>query len=157
MGKEDEEPLGLNRVSAGQEGVAIAGAGAANARGGLWDRFNGGAASVLLFLILVKARVEKAVEPQSSARQLAGKWAGGEGLARSSPPAPSSLCILFLPLPHPQVPTPAHACCFGNDPASPPLWERLGPKRELRVSGWPSYFAEVGTHSVLCFFGLKYL
>ena len=91
MGKEDEEPLGLNRVSAGQEGVAIAGAGAANARGGLWDRFNGGAASMLLFLILVKARVEKAVEPQSSARQLAGKWAGGEGLARSSPPRPQLL------------------------------------------------------------------
>ena len=49
-------------------------------QGVLRERVDGGAASVLLFLTLVKAGVEKAVEPQSSARQLAGKWAGGEGL-----------------------------------------------------------------------------
>lgn len=81
MGKKDEEPLELHGVRAGQDGVAMATA----HREVLRDRVDGGAASILLFLTLVKARVEKAVEPQSSARQLAGKWAGGEGLARSSP------------------------------------------------------------------------
>lgn len=108
MGKEDEEPLGLNGVSAGQEGVAVAGAGAANAQGGLWGRFDGGAASVLL--LLIKARVEKAVEPQSWARHLAGKWAGGRAwlgpaphlqllmysISSTSPPSGPNSCSCLL-------------------------------------------------------------
>lgn len=66
MGKEDQESSGLSRVREGQEGWPLLGCKQPRPEGtcGSELRAEPPASGPLFFLIIVKARVEKAVKPQ---------------------------------------------------------------------------------------------
>lgn len=51
MGKEDQEPPGLNRVREGQKGWPLLGSKLSRPKLGPWDRIDGGAASICSLVI----------------------------------------------------------------------------------------------------------